>query len=325
MKAAAMGLFGTFAKKLYDNISEYNMTNYNPIPWGIDENEKTVWTPGVTDHTGQLIGGITWKMLNLTNNQTLEEGLKDLFAYTSGQILPSFSPIVEAGSTTLQYLQGQNPYDSYRNRSILSDTEHAAGGMYALVPFLKFQFQSLGGSIIFGSSVLEQSKSGNMSELEKVINIPIASNVLQRLIRVSDYGRQEKYRKLADQKTRELARIRLEDNKIIDDAVSSVQDGADKRGTEKELVNTIRGDQKVTPEIESRMNYARSNFRLALIRGQNDPDINALIYAGGNQQKAVILKGLNANMDSDQFDEFVKEALVNKVISAEVIDMYRRM
>ena len=104
-----------------------------------------------------------------------------------------------------------------------------------------------------------------------------------------------------------------------------MQDGADKRWTEKELVNTIRGDQKVTPEIESRMNRARTQYRLALIRGENDVDINSLMRAQGNRQKAIVLKNLNDNMDSDQFDEFVKEALVNKVISAEVIDMYRRM
>jgi hypothetical protein len=136
---------------------------------------------------------------------------------------------------------------------------------------------------------------------------------------------EEKNVKLAKQEERLAAIQYEEDKKIINDAVSSVQDGADKRWTEKELVNTIRGDQKVTPEIESRMNRARTQYRLALIRGENDVDINSLMRAQGNRQKAIVLKNLNDNMDSDQFDEFVKEALVNKVISAEVIDMYRRM
>lgn len=325
MKAAVLGLFGSSVKYFYDNISDYDKTNYNPIPLGIDENGKSVYFPMVSDQTGAWIGGMIWKMLNLTEGKTLEEGLKGMFAYGVSHITPSLSPAITAASTTMQFLQGQNPYDTFRGREIIPDDEFKAGGIYALVPFLKYQFQSVGGSILFGASVLENSPKGNTSVLENVINAPIVSNVLRRLVRVSNYGQSELNRAAAKEEARKQAIQRIEDKNLVDDAVRSViQNGSDKNETQRELVKRMLEISGKSPDTESRVKRVQNQFNLAVIKGNNDPNITSLMYAATNGEKAAILKRLEADMEPGQFDSLLKEAIKSEVIGESALILFKQ-
>ena len=326
MKAAALGLLGGGLKYFYDNISEYDKTNYNPIPLGVDENGKSVYIPMVSDQTGAWIGGMIWKMMNLTEGKTLEEGLKGLFAYAISHITPSLSPAITAASTTMQYLQGQNPYDSFRGREIIPDDQFKAGGIYALVPFLKYQFQSLGGSILFGASIIENSTRGNTSMLENVINkTPVMSNIFRRFIRVSNYGQSELNKAAAKEEARKTAIQRIEDKKLVDDAVREViQKGANQQQVQRELVKRVLDESGRSPDTQSRVNRIQSQFNLAVIRGNNDPNITSLMYAATNAEKAAILKRLETDMEQGQFNSLLKEAIKSEVVGEQTLILFKQ-
>lgn len=329
MFAAAAGAFGAYVKRMVDNISEYTKTNYNPIPLGIDENGKTVYLMAGgplfagTDETGALFGGLFWKALTITKNKDLEKGISDILAYAGGSLIPGMNPAINSLEATSQYLQGQNPYDSFRNRNVIPDEKFKAGGLYKLMPFLSWQFQSLGGSIIMGGSVVENT--GNATLLEKTLNIPVASNILSRFIRVSDYGQSEINRSISDQLDKEKAIQNIKDDGKIEKAIERVRAGENKKTVEKDLINQVISENRKNPEINTKITNIRNNFGLALIKGQRDPNINSLIYASGNREKALILRRLESDMDKKTFEEFRKEAIKNKIISPEVVGLSKNL
>jgi hypothetical protein len=316
MYAATIGLFGAYVKRMFDNISEYNKANYNPLPIGIDENGKTLYLPTTSDETGKLFGGIFWKALNVTNHKSLDQGLMDIMQFMAGRI-PQIGPALNVAMTTGQYLQGQNPYDIYRGRNIIPTTAYQAGGMYAFVPFIKWEFQQMGGSILLGSSILENTP--NQSLFEKVINAPVLSNIAQSIVRVTDYGQTELNNALQNEVIKQEARTRLDNKAMIDEAVKQVHAGSDKRSVLNGLINTVKGDGPMTEDKLKQIKAIQSGFDLAVLKGQNDPNINALIYATSNAQKAAILARIKDSSSADEYNKILHQAVLDQIISADVI------
>lgn len=311
-----LGLWGVAAKKAIEGISEYNLSHYNAIPVGVDENGKTIWVPMISDQTGQFFSGLAWKILNVMDNKPLEQGLMDIFAYI-GSSVPGLSPAIETFSSTKQYIEGQNPYDSYRNRNAIPETEFEAGGWRRLKPFLIWQLQQNGFAQIIPSSSLETGPSA--TTLEKALNTPLLGGLAQVFLRVSDYGHQEVNKKIAAQAAKEEAIIRLDNKEMIRDAVERVQAGEDKARVMRSLIEEVKSRGEDPSETIKQVKSIQSGFEMALVKGAQDPDINSLIYAQSNKQKAAILKNIKDTSSAEDYERILRSAIMNDIISEDVI------
>jgi len=319
MFAAMMGLFGDWVKELYEDASEYDLTNYIIIPIGRDtNNEKTIYIRIPMDETGRLLGAIAWKMMNgAVNEKGLVEDVADIAALFHGQ-LPTVAPLLSSGFATTQMLTGQNPYDFFRGRTALTETQQQAGGLHAWKPFLLWQFQQLGGSVFAKFYAGEQTPT-QKSPGEKFLQIPVLSNVIGRFIKISDYGQLQKMREKLEGVQKEKAVEKITETRMINKYVQKYQD---KEGNQyqlgKELIEEVFEGRPEGKEEISGAKRLRKKLDLAIIKGSADPVINSFISAWTNDEKLVLLRVFYESMDNEEFRELKKTLLKHKIVSKEL-------
>lgn len=320
MFAALMGAFGEPLKKLFEDVSEYDMTNYFIIPMGRDsKNGKTIYLRIPMDETSRLLGAVLWKGMRATSNdQNLARDVMDVASLFGGQ-LPSLTPSISAPIAAFQFATGQNPYDSFRGRPVLTDEEMEAGGMYALKPFLLWEFQQMGGNIFTKFYSGEQTPTEKSSG-EKFLSLPILSNIVGRFIKISDYGQLEKYREKLYEIRGEKAGERIEENILINDYLKKYQAG---EGEAVELANDLIADVLGhAPRGKDEMTKAkaiRKKFTIAIEKGKADPKINAMISAQSNEEKTTLMRVYKETMSEKDFSDLRSELLRLKIISTDVI------
>lgn len=320
MWAAALGLFGKKVKDMMDSASEYDKTNYVIVPFGKDKNDKTVYLRLPQDETGRFLGGILWKTLGMgRNDQGIGKDLTDIISYTGGQI-PSISPVIDSISATAQFVSGQNPYDYFRGRNIISDDAFNAGGWEAIKPFLGWQFQQMGGGI-FGNFFNGSQTPVDKSIPEKVFTAPVVSNILGRFIRVSNYGKSEVYRQIADEYKKLDAQRRIEEKDIASEYAKQVSSG---KMTAVEANNamftkTFGGEPKTEDDI-AKAKRLQSRFNMNMIRGEQDPLVNAITYAVSNKEKTAILLKAKETMEINIFIDLLKSMYADKIIGDTVLE-----
>ena len=184
MFLATLGLFGQRIKENFDKQTEFDKTNYTTIPLGTTEEDKAIYLRIPNDEVGRLLSGILWKGLNFKKTNILQS-IQQITSLTAGQ-LPSLSPEVEIASAITQYAVGQNPYDFFRGRTILTDDEMKAGGWYSLKPMLGWFAGKMG---VYGLTI--RAKKEDESPFEKIIKW---TPIIQRYIRITAYGEEEKER-----------------------------------------------------------------------------------------------------------------------------------
>jgi hypothetical protein len=176
-------------KSMMDNISSYDKANYTNIPLGVTPHGATVHLRIPQDETSRLIGGITWKMMNYQK----PEMATNLFDYMAGQA-PAIHPGIKILWAVTDFASGRNHYDSFRGRNAINDQVLAAGGTRAAKAMGKWLWDQA------GLGIIHRFSSGNpnkiKTELEKVLGFPVASNILGRFIKVSNYGTREKYKEV---------------------------------------------------------------------------------------------------------------------------------
>jgi hypothetical protein len=208
MYGAAIGLMGADWKYIFDGISEYNKTNYSIVPLGKTEGGKSIYLRFPVDEQSRLIGGVFWKLMNLLGGDS--KNWMQVFSY-AGQQAPNWNP----AGTILDniydfYIAGKNPYDSYRGGPVVPEQQFAAKDV-SIKPhktFWQYIWNQSGLGIIhrFKSEEIESAKS----ELEKIIGVPLVSNVLGRFLAVSDAGVPEKIRETLKPIKGELAKVSLD-------------------------------------------------------------------------------------------------------------------
>lgn len=291
MAMAAAGLLGDELKKLLDNVSEYDKTNYAVIPLGLDQNGKTMYVRIPQDESGRLVGGLIWKGINLAEGKT--DPFKDtmqILSYTGGQ-LPSLSPVLGAVTATSQFVSGQNPYDFFRGRNVLSDQQQAAGGMAAFKPFAMWIFEELGGGIFakpFSNSITPAQET---TATERVLAMPLVSNVFARFLRVSDYGQTEINNNVLNKVKSEAAQQSLNNADVVKKYVSQAFDKtpAERNTLANAMVEEALGHKPATPDERKQANTLKDRFNKLVLRGSVDPHIDSLIAATSNDQKAALL------------------------------------
>lgn len=323
MTAAALGFFGATQKKRMDDASEYDKTNYTIIPIGEDTTGRTIYFRMPQDETGRFFGGIFWKMLNFgRSGQPWTADLGNIASFMGGQA-PSISPVITTIGAASEFISGQNPYDAFHGRNILSDDIFAAGGWRADKAFLGWVFQELGGGIFYrltadGATPKEQGPA------EKFFNLPVLGNIVGRFFRVTDYGQTERLKAAQAVVAGEEASARLDQKDVINKYIGQYQDdpnkGVNKRKIEVQMVTELLGHPN--PQNADETTIARNavdKFNAGLVRGAGDPALNALQSAGSNKQKAAILQTLKDQLTPTDYDALVQTAVKQHIISGDVV------
>lgn len=320
MFAAGIGLFGANLKKMLDNVSEYDRANYTIIPLSLDSG-KTVYLRIPQDETGRVYGALLWKILNITKNeQNIPQNLADLLATTGGQ-LPNISPSITTLFAITQFMAGQNPYDFFRGRNVIPDTEFKAGGQYALKPFIAWTFNNVGGNVIMRLPVTEQAPTSK-TWYQKVLDAPLASNILGRWIKVSDYGQKEDNIKIQQQIQTQSAQRSIQQKELVNSYIKEWQSSDKSESKKKDLVDRFVNQTVDAADREDKAQQAgiaRRKIRLALAKGEYDINTDSLISATTNDTKVKILQKVKTEMSADQFKDYKKLLLKEGIVSGAVI------
>lgn len=321
MWAALSGLFGEGLKKMFEDVSEYDKTNYTVIPLGEDETGKTIYIRIPQDETSRLIGGIVWKAMRMANNnRPAVQDITDLLSFTGGQ-LPTVNPIITTAIGTSQYLSGENPYDYFRGRNVIPDQEFKAGGMYAFKPFANWMLQTIGLNAILSGYVSEQAPE-TKTWIQKVIETPVLSNIVGRWVKVSDYGQTEKNRQIVKNEEQQQAQRLLEERRKVEDAVKEYQSGSQsitrKLEITRKLVKDVVGNAPYTNERKTKKTNLEKKFNIAVIKGTADSNVTSLIYANTNAEKLSLLKEIKTQLDTTKFNELKRKLIEEKIVSKDV-------
>ena len=320
MFAALMGAFGDELKKLYEDASEYDMTNYLVVPLGRDTSSgKTTYLRIPTDETSRLLGALLWKVMRgASNDQKFGRDVADVVSLFGGQ-LPGISPAIQAPLNIFQFAAGQNPYDTFRGRLALTEEQMQAGGWYALKPFLTWQFQQMGGGIfvkMYAGEQIPREKSAG----EKFLQLPVLSNVIGRFIKISDYGQLEKYRAKMYEIKGEKARERIDEDKIINDYIKKYQAGEGEiHELSQDLILDVLGHAVSNREEKLKSVLLRKKFKISIEKGKADPKVNALISAVSNEEKVTLMRVYKEIMSEEDFVALRTELLKYKIISVNVL------
>ena len=320
MAGVALGYFGNKLKEQMDKASEYDKTNYNILPLGEDENGKAVYLRIPQDETGRFLGGMFWKMLNLNKKDKSIQDVFDIFSFGAGQF-PNLSPAFTGAGALTTYLAGKNPYDSFRGRNVIPDKEFKAGPKYSLPILLTWLAKNQGLGIFYPTN--QNYYNEKMTDLQNTLNKPFISNILGRWIKVSDYGQTERYRKTTKAVEKEQAVRLLGEREKLDKAVKEYQKGEQSltriQKMEKQLAKDIIGEKKTYSSTDkAKATNIKKKFRIAILRGESDERVNAVISANTNDEKLAILGELKKEMKGEEYIELLRMLHKNKVISLEV-------
>lgn len=305
MLGMVAGYFGEELKKRMANVSEYDKTNYTIIPFGY-ENGKTKYLRIPTDETGRFLGAMFWKSLNIASKKGADiTDLFQIFSVGAGQF-PNLVPSITGISALMDYMSGKNPYDSFRGRNIIPDTEFQAGVKYSAPIMFNWLLQNQGLGIIAPS----YTPSGDLSTLEKIVSAPILSNIIGRWIKVSNYGQTEKNKEIGAAIDQQKAQKTLENRDTLDKAIAEYQKNptiVNKYKLQAQYVKDTVGSPAGNPNYKRDRSNAVKKFNIAIQRQENDPDINSFLSAQSNAEKVAILKKIRENRGSKETDSIISD------------------
>lgn len=318
MFAAILGAFGDEFKELMEGASEYDRTNYTIIPLGRDTNGKPIYIRVPMDETSRFLGGIFWKAVSMFHSEkNIGSSIMEIASYTGGQ-LPSISPAIESISATAQFMAGNNPYDFFRGRPILSDDVFKAGGTTAFKAFAGWQFQQLGGGTFY-RFYHEPTTPREEGKAERFFSAPIIGNILGRFVRVSDFGQVEQLRNIERREEQKAARRRLQERAVINEFIRTAQEeGEITSSMENDLIRTIFEGRPQGSDEKARAKRLVKKFRISFKRGRAQPEVIALIDADTNDEKLAILREIQEDMPKEEFVELRRDLIRNNIVSGKV-------
>lgn len=133
-------------------------------------------------------------------------------SYAGGE-LPGVNPILKTASAWFEFMfLGQNPYDSFQARNILTKDEHEAGRGWA--PMAKWTYNNLSANL-FGRFGHESTIDPDPTELESILRAPVVSNLAGRWLRISNRGWFEEDDAVTSEIREERALLRLVGQEVI--------------------------------------------------------------------------------------------------------------
>jgi hypothetical protein len=312
MVLAAAGLFGDPLKKFFEKASEYDKTNYIIIPVG-EINGKSVYIRIPHDESGRLISAILWKLTQVMQGKP--EQLQQIFAFGAGQ-MPQVTPMIGIGSGWIQYLSGNNPYRPFKGDNVLTDTEYKAGGGAALKKMVEWSAGE------FGLTQFATYNKDSNSTFETIVQL---TPVLNRLIKVSDAGVSQDLRQIRKDVEREQAQMTLLKREEFKDGAKRIEKGENAIYVLREIKNKVYGRGPI--DNQKAGNLLKGLAREILKQKQDDPYVDALIYAGSNSEKKQILDKMRGSIGKEKFKDRVKLLYKFRVVTDETMPMeeWRRL
>ena len=304
--AAAKGLLNEVAgEKLddfYRKVSEYDKENYNIVPIGLTKSGKAVYSAIPHDHVGQAMSKEIWRASkDPVNLKNILDVVWNEFPYTLST--STLHPVIHATMDTSEYLQGRNPYDSYRGQPVIPDKIYKAGGVDSAAYFWKHIAQTLTGGVLIQFS--SDNQSDVLDELEARLNgqpfvqgetskkigqaiqigidhqrTPLLSNPIRRLIRISNYGESQFAQEATAGTAQREAAVKLDREKIIKDMLA-----ADPTVTSYAILNELK--RRKIP-ITNRSSLVKTIQRLRTRIYSSSMKDKAETYGGSKAQRDIV-------------------------------------
>ena len=287
-----LGLGGWELKRILEGASDYDLANYNCFPIGLTETGKSVYIRIPQDETGRIIGGTFWMMAK----KEYPKAFQSMFDYAAGQV-PGLHPMITAAWATTEYMSGRNPFDHFRSRPIINEDVFLAGGKRSHKAFAKWMSNQFGGGIVhrFKHDGIKEIQT----DLERFLNQPLASNIVGRFVKVSDYGIRQK----VNEEMRQVASMAAEDRLLLNEALVKLLEAKGENITNEEIMAMVKNIDSIPYYTTKALSYKYGNVFM-----------QKLITARSNEQKAVVLRQMIAYMPYAQkispaqyLDSMVKE------------------
>jgi hypothetical protein len=317
MKIAALGLAGAVLKGIYDDIPEYDKTNYIVFPLGRTDDGRVVYARFVQSEIGRFLGGILWKTMGaLDDSPNIMKDFGQVFDFAGGQ-LPGMSPAPELLLSWADYISGRNPYDRFYGDFVIPETEQMAGGIPRLEKMVHWTLDSSG----LGQYIVETDERDGW--LEAAIRHTPGIN---SIIKISDRGFVERAREINEQIAKENAKEKLNRLEIF-------KDNRDRLKTEDfgPVFQDVKDEFFDSPETKKK----KTRGSVMQLKGQfiafdkyesNETPIIIMLQTGTNEGKArILLEQIAPRFSEQEMKEFTKDMLRNKIISRDVIIRMRQM
>lgn len=325
MFAAASGLFGELVKEVMDEATEYDKSNYVIIPLGKDENKKAIYLRVPQDETSRFLGATLWKAMRFLSTGDRDK-LSDIVSLWGGQV-PQVTPAVTLPISIVKFLSGDNVYDSFRQRTVLTETEMLAGGKYKLKSAARYVWNQAGGNIFW--KIYSGEPTSTQSNLQKALRLPIVSNVIGRFLKVTDYGKKELLSEVTGEVDSDRARRSLDDRKVVNRyAKESIEKDLgvfEMRQLERDMIKEVIGHYPLlTKEERSRARSLRTKLKATRTRGIGNFQVDAVLFAKSNEAKVELLKKFQDDMKKVEFEKLMKFLKETRTISKSVSSQLRR-
>jgi hypothetical protein len=320
-----------YVQRILQGVSEYDKTNYTIVPLKLDEKGNSVYLRIPRSDAGRLLAAILRKALRTSRGDAgVFESMATIVDYTAGQ-LPGLSPSLVLADDVVKFASNQNIYDAFRNRAVFTRDEMDAAGAGYYKPkaakFLRYEFQQMGGGIIYRVSGSED-RPEERTPAQKVLELPVVSNILGRFVRISNYGRLEMLRKVEAHERGKEAIGREKERAAVGAALRDYQKlppprrtRAEQQRIARDLVDTLYPNEPASEKREDRSRILKK-IRMGVTRGGTDALVDAVMSAGSTQQRVAIIR--EALKGREEREAWAKQARKENVISDDVAKALRR-
>lgn len=317
-----------YVQRILQGVSEYDKTNYTIIPLALDDQGNSVYLRIPRSDAGRLLSALFRKMLLAgAGDAEVAESLAAIVDYTAGQV-PGVTPTLDLVGDLKDYASGQNVYDSFRNREVFTRDEMDAGGLPKAQKFLAYEFQQMGGGIVYRVAT-GADRPRERTTAQKILELPVVSNVVGRFVRVTNYGQIERARKVQRQVRRDEAKARLAEKAAVADALRAYQKQPPPNRTResqqklaRDVINRLYADATPAERLRQYKDVLKK-IRMGAARGKSDPIVDTVMSATSTAQKAAIIREAFKDQSDSDRQAWLRQAMKEDVISASVVKAVR--
>jgi len=301
MVAAAGGFLGSKLEDKFAKMTEYDKSNYITIPLCYSVNNKVAYWRIPQDEINRLAGAIIWKTgMALQGKAVKPEQILNIGA----GYLPSITPLFEIVGAWFDYIEGKNPYDSFYGRSVLDYQTEKIRGWEGTKKMFYWTLNKIGLGNFTTYDVATKTT------IEKIIQF---APILNRALRITDYGLTEQEKEVEKAETREGAiESKKEKDAIVDAVEKYIKEGGDPLDYKFDLIESLGIEDKAE---KTRL---KNTFDKEVLKREGDSRTRTIINLRLNTTKIKTLKKYKEEMATEEFEIFLDKLEDNKVISKDV-------
>lgn len=274
-KLVIMGAAATVPewREYFDKIPNYDKRTYTIIPIGYDKNGKAVYVRMPEDYEGQFFGSLAWDVAHGRFG-----GKDGAIGMVAGQSPYKFHPLIQVGADVFQYyVNGINPVDEFRGRTVIPETVFRAGGLESSKAMAKHVWRNLGGSIVYEPTFNEFTPPKTVSE-RVLRTFPL--NTIGTFIKVSDQGLSEKLMEATSEIREKQSQRTLEVRRRISASIE--------RGDNAPAVMRLYREMKREGLVKDSFSAFKRRYEQYKGHTSTDPVTRAMSYARNSEEKKIL-------------------------------------